>query len=133
MDAVEAQREALSGQFARLLHPVTVGSTVAGATVMSLRVDEWGTGEVRLSSAAGAFRVDVCTKEDDAAHAPMSATRDYALFVRNGGTGSKKTDEVIASAVSSLASTLASNEQTSERVSLVTKSQYWTADFWQRS
>lgn len=126
-----AQAEATAA-FGSLLQPLAAGSVVASSTVLSTRVDEWGTGVVRLRGENGReYRVDVCTRSSSDTQA-LASTSNYELFVRNGGAGSKKTDEGMAQAALAIANVVSSNEASVAPVALVTKSEYWTSEYWQR-
>jgi hypothetical protein len=111
--------------FAELLAPVAAGASLANATVVRVEVDSWGRGTAELrTEQGGLFNVDVCTKDASLNHTAVATTTRYDLFVRNGGDGSRATEEQVAHSVAALADAIRQNE-TSAPVVVLTKSEYW--------
>lgn len=114
-----------SAEFAQLLAPVATGATLAGSTVVRVEVDGWGRGTAELRTEDGAmFNVDVCSADPSLDHTAVATTDRYELFVRNGGDGTRATEQEVAHAVGALAEAIRVNEA-SAPVAVLTKSEYW--------
>lgn len=113
-----------AASFTAMLAPVVVGSTLEGARVASIDVDEWGRGTAEVVVEDDSYHIDVCVKDASLGHEPVASTERFDLFVRNGGDGSVATPMNVGGAVAALAGAIRANEANAE-VALVSKSEYW--------
>lgn len=98
-------RAARDARFVALLG-VTVGSSVAGATVSGVRIDDFGVGVVELGSEGVVLNVF----RGESGSGAVASSAGYDVFVRNGGDGAVPTSGVSAVAAAQLASTIAARE-----------------------
>ena len=128
-DDGHVDRRAMADGLRALVSPIGVGTAVAGVTVTELFVDEANVASISLDVAGRRSRVDIF-RRDETDNNPVAATENYEFSLRNGGQGSRPTDDHVRAAVEAIAAVVRTNETSSEMLAVVTKTEYWSADYW---
>lgn len=114
-------------RLAALLRPYAPGASVGGSELIRAFVDARGVGVVTLRTAgASVYRVEVCQREGEDMR-PISATRHYALYLKNGGRGDLPTVEAQGLAVMALAVAIRANEGERAELELTARTALWAA------
>jgi len=115
-------------QLSALVAPLAVGTQLNRVTVSAIGVDQRGVGVVTLGDDRGHqwFAELARRSEQDATLNPVAISRQYALYLRNGGTGDTPTDDHVARAVMTIANHVKQNEQTVTGPELKSRAELWT-------
>ncbi len=109
----------------RLIAPHGTGATIAGATLVGLTIDPKRTAVIDLKRPDGQqFRVEVCRLNGD--EGAIATTQHYALYLRNGGDGSKDTEELEGLALMALGEAIRANEASTPQLDLISKKELWS-------
>lgn len=127
---LRAAREAATADLHRLVAPLAAGSTVGGLVIDMIEVNARGLGVVKITDARGRnWSAEICRRSaDDANVRPLALTDRYALFLRNGGSGSDRTDEEIGVAVLALRDYVGRNEGSIGALALPSRKELWDSE-----
>jgi len=111
-----------------LVAPFGVGGQVATSRITRIRPATTGAVSLDLRDPRGRpFRIEICRRDDHAgAPAPVRRTKDFDLFLANGGQGQKRTDRDQGLAVIAIAEALEHGPQGPAELGLLTMRERWT-------
>lgn len=111
-----------------LVTPFEPGTKMATSRITRIRPATTGAVSLDLCDARGRpYRVEICRRDDRAgAPAPVRRTKDFDLFLANGGQGQKRTDRNQGLAVAAIAATLERSGRGPSELGLLTMRERWT-------
>jgi hypothetical protein len=114
---------------AALVAPIAVGARLGSTSVAGIRVDERNLGVVTVIDESGRrWDAEVARRTtDDATLNPLATSKHFSLYLRNGGTGHKPTDEGVGRAVLAIAQAVNRNEDAAPALALASRAEVWTS------
>jgi hypothetical protein len=114
---------------AALVAPIAVGTRLSRTGVAAIRVDERNVGVVTLTDEDGhRWDAELARRtNDDAALNPIAVTKEFSLYLRNGGTGRTPTNERIGLAVVAIADAVRRNEDAVPVLTLASRAEVWAS------
>ena len=124
--AIDQARDAALLQ---LVSPVAVGTRLGGVSVAAIGVDRRGIGVVTVVDAQGQhWHAELARRtSDDEGLNPIALSRNYSVYLRNGGSGSTPTDQHVGRAVLAIARNVKRNEDARSALQLASRSEFWAA------
>ena len=112
-----------------LLQPLQAGSELIGTVVDSIWLSPKMIGQVRLKDLKSSqlFTIDICRKtQSSSSPRAIATTKNYALFLRNGGGGQRVTPEHVGLSLMAVAETLTRHDTNQATLALMTDAQHTT-------
>jgi len=125
----QARDAATDAALQQLVSPVAVGTRLGGVSVAAIGVDRRGIGVVTVVDAQGQhWHAELARRtSDDEGLNPIALSRNYSVYLRNGGSGSTPTDQHVGRAVLAIARNVKRNEDARSALQLASRSEFWAA------
>jgi hypothetical protein len=103
-------------------------------SVAAIGVDRRGIGVVTVVDAQGQqWHAELARRtSDDEGLNPIALSRNYSVYLRNGGSGSTPTDQHVGRAVLAIARNVKRNEDATPALQLASRSEFWAATGYNR-